>query len=299
MSYSWIYVIVNAFSAVLRQISGDFISPALLLLCSCYLAVCYFHLVNLHEVRRIYKQCWQHKSTWVSLSILVACIWLAAIYSPGYIGASLYTFLFFATNGMLGMASRYSQGTHKSISHAISLFGLLALMIVVVVISNLQHTAHQSLGIVLAIFGGISGFVYSKQSSRFMKTAHLSASQVLAVRFYLTIVICLFLLPQHAVAQLTMPNIFLALMVSIFCLIIPLYFVQKGIEKAGPELNAIIASTVPLAATILEEAYLHNVNQRLFMVCLLYSFLTCLPYLTGLWMRINSANVNASVGKVL
>jgi drug/metabolite transporter (DMT)-like permease len=279
MFYSWIYVFVNAFSALLRQISGDFLSPAVVLLFSCCYAVIYFHLINIHKLKAIYNQCWRNKKSWFFLSILAACIWLSAIYSPSYIGASLYTFLFFATYGILGTIHLYRRNTPETVSYVISLLGLLILLSLVIGL-NLDRASHiQLLGLFLACFGGISGFFYSQQSAAFVKTTSLSASQILAVRFYLTIVACFFFLPAHPLAQLTPNNLLLTLMVSIFCLIIPLYCIQRGIQSAGPALNAIIASSVPLVATLLEQCYFHDVDHNLFIISILYSFFTSLPYL--------------------
>lgn len=277
MFYSWIYVFVNAFSALLRQMSGDFISPALLLLVSCVIAVLYFHLVNLGKLRKIYQQCLEYKKEWAMLSLLVTVIWLAAIYSPIYLGASLYTFIFFAISGILGTAARYHQGTHRSIHFLISMIGLLMLVLMVTVMN--LNSSQNDLGIFLAFIGGIAGFIYSMKSSAFMKSSQLSASQVLAVRFYLTMLACCFFIPAHAYSQFNLQNVAMAFMISLFCLIIPLYFVQKGIEMAGPERNAIIASTVPLIACVFEQTYYHHTNTTIFIICILYSLFTCWPYL--------------------
>lgn len=280
MFYSWIYVIVNSLSALLRQISGNYLPPSIVLFIGCSIAVIYFHAIQLQKMKEVYYQCWQHKKQWMKISISVAFVWVCAIYSPTMIGASLYTFLFFSIMGALGTLSLYYQSNYKQKSYLISAIGLCLLITMAIgpALTNKHFAAEQIIGIVLACAGGIAGFIYSKQSSEFVKQTSISATQILAIRFYLTIAISIALMPSHPFVHLSATNLLISLSIGVFSLIIPLYLVQKGIETVGPEMNAIIVSITPFVATIFEELYFHNIDRTLFVICTLYSIFAILPH---------------------
>lgn len=294
MYFNWIYVFLTAFSAVLRQIGGRNIDPAFILLIGSILAVFYFHLINYSKIKSIYQHCFKYRKNWFYLSLIVAVMWITSIYAPSLIGASLHTTIYFSVLGICGTAWLYFQKNQKNISGLVGLFGLCGILIYMVVRSILIHRNHfEIFGIMLPVLGGVSGFLYAKQSANFMSLSGLSATQVLAVRFYLTIIFCFFLLPGHSLISLNAYSFLMSASIGAFCLIIPLYFTQKGIEKSGPEVSAIIVSTSPFFTSVFEEAYFKNLTWETFFISGLYAFFAVLPFIVR-WMKTGLSSKFAS-----
>jgi hypothetical protein len=279
MIYCWIYILINAVSALLRQLGGQHFSPAFILLAGSIAAILYFHLINLKTIPYIYKQSLAQKSNWFWLNVSIAITWLCAIYSPAYIGASLYTFIYFAVLGIIGSIFFIYQKKYYNFSQLISLLGLLSLLCYAIYKNDINISAYQTIGISLALIGGISGFIYSKQSANFMKTAILSTSQILAVRFFLIIPLCFILIPYPLIMNMSFLHLNYAMFIGIFCLIIPIYFSQKGIEEAGPEINAMLSSGTPLLCATLEQLYFKNLHWQQFLIYILYSIFAVIPYI--------------------
>lgn len=212
------------------------------------------------------------------LGIAVAGLWLPAFYVPPMIGASLYTFIFFSLLGCLGKGMLYLKSPQKTKISLYSLIGLSGLLVTVILISLYLYPTQQEVeGIGLSIFGSIMGFIYAKQSAQFATKTHLSASSVLAVRFYLTIPISFVLLPAQDHLLFGSAHPIFVIAVAIFCLIVPAYFSQKGIEKAGPEMNAVIISVTPFFTAILQSLYFKNIAWPYFVIYSTYVFVATLP----------------------
>ncbi|GEM_PF-1598708 len=279
MFFCWMYVLLNSFSSILRQIGGNMISPAMILLLGSLFAIFYYHIVNFKHIKLIYQHCWTQKSNWLVLNICVTVMWVAAVYAPSMIGSSFYMFEFFATLGIVGSFSLFYGSGKLDWSQLIGLLGLLTLLVYMMVINLYDHfTSRESLGILFAVVGGSTAFFYSKVSSDFMKTTKISATQVLAVRFYSTVIVCALISPNTAFANLDIHSVSLIIAIAMFSLIVPLYFAQKGIEKAGAEMYAIICSTIPFITALMEELYYHNVRWQDFTVYTFYCFFVGLPF---------------------
>ncbi len=278
MIYSWLYVFINAISGLLRQVMGGMVAPAAILLVGAIISVIFFNLLNASRLKTLYQTCWQHKKSWFMMGLSVTGLWLPAFYAPSIIGASLYTFIFFALLGFLGKGALYLKGHQRTRVSLISLIGLGSLLCTVILVSFYFNPSWQEAwGISLSIFGSIMGFLYAKQSAQFGKVAKLTATGILAVRFYLTIPISLALLPVHNELSLGAHPLLIAA-VGVFCLILPTYLSQKGIERAGVEANAIIISVTPFVTAILQYLYFKNIAWPYFMIYSLYVAIIALPY---------------------
>lgn len=287
MNYALLYIILTAISAVLRQIGAHKVSPALLLFAGGILAMIFFNVVNTSKLKQIYLSCFRNKKDWLAMSISIAVTWTCAIYSPGYIGASLYTFLYFSTLGTVGILALNLKNNTLNKVQLISVGGtilLLAFMAIKYIV--IIHTFKETLGVGLAFLGGFSAYIYAVQSAKFMKKASLSASQTLAVRFYFLIVLSFFLLPLHNMTNFNSTSVSVIFLITLFSFILPIYCVQKSIHNIGPDLNAIIISTTPFFTAILEQLYFHDVAPSNFIVYATYLIFATLPYLAKRYSRI-------------
>lgn len=277
MIYSWLYVLMNALSGLLRQIAGNMVAPAAIMLVGAIISIMFFNFINASKLKSIYRACWQHKISWITMGLTVTGLWLPAFYAPSIIGASLYTFIFFAMMGILGKSALYRKDQHKKIISLLSLIGLGTLLSAVILVSLYLNFSWQEIeGISISLFGSYMGFLYSRQSAQFAKKAVMTASGILAVRFYLAIPISFALLPMHSeIALGTHP--FLITAIGVFCLILPAYLSQKGIEKAGADTNAMIISVTPFFTGILQYLYFKNIAWQYFVIYSLYVVIIAMP----------------------
>jgi len=279
--YSFLYVIIFTFAAVLIQKLYFTVSPVFSLLVTGTIATIYFNVINIGKLKTVYAQCWQHKKLWFAIMLTILVMWNCSMNGPGLIGASLYNFLYFAWLGMLGYLSLGFQNWKTN--HLKFYFGVFIFLLIAALSIHYLYVHKPSLklviGILLALIGGTSSFVYFKQSKTITDSAKLSATQILSVRFYLTVVLMLILIPKHAVLSYVTPfNMGLLVLLAFLSLIIPLYCLQKALEKITAEQNAIIISLAPTTIAILQELVFKDVDFRYLVLYLLYTLVLVASY---------------------
>lgn len=279
MIYSFLYVLVMSVAIVFIQKLDMSIPPLVSLLVTASIASIYFNLINRHDLKKIYLDCWNNKTQWMLVMLIVLVMWGTSMIGPGVLGASLFNFIYFAWLGMLGFISLSLQNWPENRNKVY--FGICLLILNSInVFFELRSALSYSVicGIVLSLAGGTASFVYFKQSQALAKKAHLSATQVLAVRFYLSILAILIFLPKHHIAHyFTWINLINFIVLAFFSLIIPLYFSQKALEKITSEQHAIINSLCPLITGIVQEMIFNDVKKEQMVIYFAY-FLAILSF---------------------
>ena len=283
MIYSFLYVVIASFGTVFIEKLFASISPFFSLLITATIATLFFNIVNIGKLQAIYRACWQEKNLCFAIMITILVMWSCAMSSPGLIGASLYSFLYFCWLGMIGFLS-LSIIDWKNNYKKFYFFIATLLLIILSVWSVLEHAFLRSeiLGIILALCGGTSAFVYFKQSQALIKRIKLSATQILAMRFYLTIFVIIIFLPKGSFSLYFSPfNLMQLTILSLITLIVPLYFQQKALERISSEQNAIIMSLTPVVTAFIQELAFRNVDLKFIVVYLLYSVIVASSYLVN------------------
>ncbi len=282
---SILYVIITAASVLLIHFANANIAPLWLLLFSTTLATIYFHSVNIHALKNMYRLAWIDKSRWLLVMILVALIWLTTFYGSS-ISPSIFMVLYFSVAAFLGLVTTIRQQQEKKYSLLIVGLGMLLTVsfIIVIMLNQTFKLAPKTTLLLLmyGVIGGVTSFLYMRQSYLFSKKTTLKPTQILAVRFWLLIGICILLAPMHEVrpSLLNIWNIIIIVMVSIISLILPLYFNQKGIIEAGPEINAIIGGYTPALTYLLAViCMLQPFHLDLFLLYCLVAFFIGWPFL--------------------
>jgi len=273
MIYSFLYVLVFSIALILIQKLDVNIPPLFSLLITASIASLYFNIINRNHLKKIYSDCWANKKQWLIIMFIVLVMWGTTMIGPGKIGASLFNFIYFAWLGMVGLmlsSLKNWREYRRKFYFGLCLFFLIILNVFFELRANFSYNAIY--GIFLALLGGTSSFIYFKQSQALAKNAHLSATQVLAVRFYLSIIVLLLILPkQHTAHYLTIINSINLVLLAFFSLIIPLYFSQKALEKITSEQHAIINSLCPLVTGILQELVFNDLKREQMVVYFLYT----------------------------
>jgi len=272
MIYSFLYVLIFSIALVLIQKLDISIPPLFSLLITAIIATLYFNLINRNHIKKIYFDCSNNKIQWLTVMLIVLMMWSTTMVGPGKIGASLFNFIYFAWLGMLGFLMLSFKNWEK---YRIKFYFGICLFILI--IANVLLELHSSFsydalyGIAMALLGGTASFIYFKQSQNLAKKANLSATQVLAVRFYLSIIILVFIIPKHSIENyLTLSNSISLILLTLFSLIIPLYFSQKALEKITSEQHAIINSSCPIITGILQEILFNDLKSEQMIIYFLY-----------------------------
>ena len=283
MIYSFLYVVIAGIGFVLNEFLYLNVHPLFSLFFASLIAAIFFNVINFRNLRKMYVACWEQKWLYLAIMVTILVMWICTIMGPGLIGASLYIFLYFTWLGMLGFFSLcYIDWKKNEVKFY---FGLATVILISLTIwSELRmHLSHTMiLGILLSFIGGTSAFVYFKQSQLIMKRAQLSATQILAVRFYLTIIVALILIPHGTFSlDFTGVNLLEITVLAILALIAPLFFQQKALEKITAEQNAIIMSLTPAVTACIQELIFKNVSTWHIFIYGSYTFLVLLSYVVN------------------
>jgi len=276
VAYSFMYVFVFGFAAVLIQKLYLNISPIFSLLISASIATIFFNIINIGKLKETYKKIWDQKIACFGIMLTILVMWNCAMTGPGLIGASSFAFLNFAWLGMLGLLI---SGIENRVNMYAGLFVFLLIFIVICTHFSHHYSKNMLWGIIVALTGGTSSYIYFKQSKSLVEKTQLSPTQMLSFRFYLTIFILFALLPKGSfVIFSTWKNYGEITLLSLSSLIIPLFFIQKALEKISAEQNAIIISLTPVFISFLQELAFKDVDFRYIIIYLLYTVAIGFPY---------------------
>jgi len=267
-----------SFSSVLLEKAGLNFSPALTLVFGSLLALLYFNLINIKKLKQTYLACWHHKKETLLINCSVFIMWLATVYGIVYAGAAVFVFVFFATMGLTARLIEYMQQHKKRLLFSIT---TIIILLVIMVVFHVQPPLATSKlkGISLGLLGGVVAYYYLRLSGQFMKKTEMRATQVLAIRFYFAVIFGYFFIPAEAISDLTPANIGFIFVIICLNLIIPLYFMQKAVGKAGSELTAILISCTPLMTAVMEILVLQKVPHLDFLIYFIYVLVVSIPFI--------------------
>lgn len=275
--YNFSYVILSALSMVLIHHTSQFLSPALTLFLSTWIAIIFFHLINVHHLKSMYQKAWQVKWLWLKIMLTVALIWLCTIYGPAYVSPAIFISLFFSSMCLMGVAITYKN----SKEHLLLISGAGVLICTVMLVYNYLHvfmvSKHIILGILMGLLGGILSYFYGTQSYYFAKKNQCTATQVLAIRFWLVECFCWLLLPHSTLSYISLHNFLLIVAVAFICLILPIFALLQSILKLGPEKSAIINGLIPSATYVLESILSQHFDKTLLLLSIGVGFFVILP----------------------
>lgn len=277
-TYTLIYVILTALSMVFIHHAANFIPPALNLFLGTFAAIIFFHAINFKQIRTMYFKAWHAKLIWLKIMVTVSGMWLATIYAPAYLTPNLFIVLLFSLTSILGIAASCKSGPRISLLISASGIFICTLLILIDYLYSVPISFYTILGILLSLLGGYSFYIYGKQSFLFAKKTDLTVTQVLAVRFWLVEIFCVVLIPASPLSYMTLYNLSLVFVIALISLIVPIYFLMKGIFAIGPDRNAIICGLIPAVTYIIESIYLWQFNFIILILNICIGFFIGLPY---------------------
>lgn len=259
-TYTFFFIILTAYSAVLRHVVGQHIPGMLIIFLSTLFAIIFFHCLIAGKIKPTYSKLLTTKKLYLNTLIFVLLMWVGAFLIPIYYSPVIQVF------SALAIASTWGalllKKNVKTIWHLLS---SLVMLMVLIAFYSLYFT-HYSLGkflilIVWTLLTGSAGYFYFASSYKLYQKG-FSALEILATRFWLLFAFALFfVIKDKLYLQINGYTLGETLLVSFASLIIPIYCSQKSIEKIGPELHAVLIGLTPLMTFILENPFVsHSVN---------------------------------------
>ncbi|MCA3164847.1 MAG: hypothetical protein ING17_10340 [Burkholderiales bacterium] len=219
-----LFIFCIAASAVIRQYLMFSISPLLVLWVSSILASLYFHTVIFKKIPSLYQKISQSPLDFLLHNILISIVWVCTYYSIYFSSASLYTYVYFITGAVFSIGFQKNKTTvNKIIASILLLLTLLPFVLY----------PNYFIGIALGILSGGVAFFYNMLSEKIAKSHKLKTSELLASRFWLLIIIPMFLIAPSEVTQLSPDAAKIILLSTILSMIMQTWASQKSILSIG------------------------------------------------------------------
>ena len=252
-AYSILYVLIASYSFIFMQNTEAVLPPSLSLVSSVFLTTVYFHLINIHKIKHVYKQLLHDKLNFLLVNLTVMVMWGCSFYSVYFVGPFSYLFIFFSTAAVFGFFFKLNESELLRWPRLISLVTIILIIVGYILYVENHSRENYIFGDILALLSGSMSYAYSKSSFVFSKKTHLTATQILSVRFFALLIfgvlLCLFA-PQTAI-RFDLDIIWRVILLAALAFILPLYFFQKAILKIGPEGQTIFNALTPAVTYLL------------------------------------------------
>lgn len=132
-------------------------------------------------------------------------------------------------------------------------------IVAVCIISEEKLSFQAIMGISLAIAAALGAALVAWNSDS-AESLSLSPTIVLAWRFHLTWILSLIIYALIPVEKITNGDIFNSLWLMLVGVVLPMYFMQTGMQKSSPLITMMCLSMLPLITYIFEVTFGSNVN---------------------------------------
>ncbi len=240
-----LYGLITAAAAVyLKEVEQQFL-PLIVLFYSFFIAFIFYAAISFSTLwpqRALIKRNWKLIA---SLNLMTAVTWVAYFYSLYMLAPSVVAAFFLGTFPLATIAMSYRQYQHRKVLMT-EVIAATLIIPCLLPLTNLSWTL--CLPVIAAITASnssISSFKLSQQG--------FSATHVLAVRFVLACVVMGVLVSsQHVSLSLHGLDFMKIALVSIATLMLPLYFLQRGLALTHPIRVAFLIQFIPIFTYLFE-----------------------------------------------
>ncbi len=271
MRYSIIFVILIAVSSIMIEDSMARYPLWFSIFFNTLMTVVIFNLMCIKKIKETYAACVKYKGVALRMMLFTLLIYTLCFFSTEMVGASNYNSFYFAGSALLGYWFLKAEREKRRVNVRMS---VVLLILCVAYGAYLCFSARSvttcSLGILWAVTGSVSGYFYAVDSSRFAQLAGTSANQILALRFDLLLLFSLFMLPKDTMQLVNSRSMLYMFVLALTGTALPVYFLQRGINVIGAEVNGIIVAFIPFLTMILSVIFyrVFDLNESGFVIIL-------------------------------
>jgi len=196
----------------------------------------------------------KHPKPYLKLSVCLLVSWIGAFLIPIYFTPSALLFTFMSATSIGGCIGAYLSSRHRPelIKAALVATNLLAYY---VLSATVYHGWMLAAFIASTAAVGYAGFLNLRFAAD-MLTCGFTSKQVVATRFWLLWAVALtFVLADHLLDRITSEVITYTAFIGLVSMILPLYVLQKSIEKLGADRTGIFMGFTPLVVVAFEYAF--------------------------------------------
>lgn len=251
--YSIAYVVLVPAANFIRETFLKKSNSIIFLFYAFIFSFIFFNIINIKNIRLIYKKSIYSKYLFFKINIFILFIWGCSFLAPVYFGAVYSVLTIFSVIGLLGIInSKFKrEDSIKLIQKNLSVIFYLSGIILIFIHAFVSKTFF---GLSVSLSSGIFTFLYIKNSQKFSQEASLSAAEVLAVRYWgvFAFLPMLFFEKNNILTIALNPHLLLiSVFVSFISMILPVYFNQKSLYYIEYKLTSTILSFIPFVTWLI------------------------------------------------
>jgi len=217
------------------------------------IAAGFFLLLHLPKLGALFQKVRENRKNVVAVTLTTAISWLTYFYALKHLEPAIDTAIAFAIPPFITVLLWKRLRPQQPIlpGERVAAAGILMSVIFlgVTVVSGhsafVNTTANSIFGVTCALISGTSSAINTIYAKR-LADGKLSAASVMAVRFWLLLLVCLLLWPAGLPELVPSGNLFYSVAVLAFAgVVVPLFALQKGIERSEPITVALATAILP------------------------------------------------------
>jgi len=244
------YCFTLASSSVWVNYVESFVDPAIVIFYALLITTLFFNLVNIHKYRTTVTMFREHLPLVIKINLSSTILWAATFYCLKYLNPAVFMALLFGVVPVATAILTLHQDKPTQVRKVEFYFsGLLFLLLASISLNHLLVAADKKVALASLVLAAVGGCfsAYTNVLSRQFADLKYTASHVLAVRFYLiTLVAFLVIIFSPLSFTLSLKIYFDIVLVAALSLMLPLFLLQKGIERLDTVLVSFIIPFVPV-----------------------------------------------------
>lgn len=257
-----IYCLLTAGSAVYVSDVESIVHPFVTVFYSFLFGTIFYNLFNLKKEKRIFQKTLKNLKTVTKLNITTVFNWLLLFYPLKFIEPTVGISIYVAIRPITTFFLTFKDYSTKKEKLTELFFCLIIAFVLMLIIyddfSRITDSTSELINIFLVVIAAISGSLTSIYAFDLSKKNFVT-SQVLSVRFILLIISSLILAFVNSYTiYITEPTFLRLLVVTIISVVLPMYFLQKGLENVGPMLVAYLIPFIPIFTCLIQIFYFHE-----------------------------------------
>ena len=255
--YFFLFIIFIAFSGVYQGHLSQTINPIIFLFFSSSFAFLVFSISCFKQNRFEYiKKALHHKKLLILLNMANVLVWFCYMFAIKYLEPAIGVIIANASGPILVIITSKILRPHIQIFRIEKIAALgISLSLIFIIYNtligksaiNIKDNTNILWGLILAIGAGVGQVLFNIFSKKLSENK-FSPSEILAGRFFLVLILSFILMDKNIFHQiiynssLTVNILFL----SLFGMIIPVYFYQKGVKLIEPIYIAVLYILEPV-----------------------------------------------------
>ena len=254
------YCVVTALSSLVISASEQTYGPLLVTFSSITVTIIWFNGLQLMRISRLREVYLNHSRGIFLLNMTTAMMWIGTFLALDSLNPDVFTaillgglpvFIFIITSA----SSAWNKARCLELLFTIAIAGLL-FMISYHELALSNYSSEILLGMIIAFFSSFFA-AWTVILSHQLAHAGVSTTEILSQRFYVLwlvagLALCIFPASFSFVHSMIIDYFPIAIAVAILSFILPLFLLQKGIERVDPMFVSFLSPLIPVMAFTLE-----------------------------------------------